>query len=275
MSSPKCISSPFLLGNIPIPYGEIGYSTENYHLEINAVTEEDFISRNIDFKSKEPELSVEQMSQEWTEIFEEDASSERMDYGEQYEDWGFEVDEYFDTMSNENHLKSTLSSSNEEPCVIGNTSHQKFDSHITGFSSDAFPKQPLFVFPARSFKPQIDFKKLNIFNEFWVRSRLPLNVTNSTSNSFAIDRSAQTRQCKLTKSAFNNIYVINQVDRKFICCIAEEDHKRHLLLIDQHAAHERICLEKLMRCKFIISFFPSLNHYQFICCFSHFQCTLT
>lgn len=47
----------------------------------------------------------------------------------------------------------------------------------------------------------------------------------------------------------SNIRVINQVDKKFICCVTQEEDKRYLVLVDQHAAHERICLERLLQSK--------------------------
>ncbi|XP_071486881.1 DNA mismatch repair protein Mlh3-like [Diadema antillarum] len=57
--------------------------------------------------------------------------------------------------------------------------------------------------------------------------------------------------CQFHKSMFENIEVVGQVDAKFIACLVSSDSQQpgdrpHLLvLVDQHAAHERIRLEML------------------------------
>ncbi|XP_072172042.1 DNA mismatch repair protein Mlh3-like isoform X2 [Diadema setosum] len=57
--------------------------------------------------------------------------------------------------------------------------------------------------------------------------------------------------CQFHKSVFENIEVVGQVDAKFIACLVSSDSQQpgarpHLLvLVDQHAAHERIRLEML------------------------------
>ncbi|KAK5116706.1 hypothetical protein LTR62_007380 [Meristemomyces frigidus] len=55
----------------------------------------------------------------------------------------------------------------------------------------------------------------------------------------------------LSKKALANIRIIKQVDKKFILCLmpssedGESQHKRILVLVDQHAASERVILENL------------------------------
>jgi len=97
-------------------------------------------------------------------------------------------------------------------------------------------------------QPSINFKALNIPNEFWVNHKQPLNVSNTSNNSFPHFK-ATLRYCKFNKHIFESLTVIKQIDQKFICCIAEEEDQKFLVLLDQHAAHERICLEKLIECK--------------------------
>ena len=48
-----------------------------------------------------------------------------------------------------------------------------------------------------------------------------------------------------SKEMLKHVYIIGQVDHKFIACIFKG--KKDLVLIDQHAAHERIRLEKLLQ----------------------------
>ena len=74
---------------------------------------------------------------------------------------------------------------------------------------------------------------------------MPPNI--AIKNFSGLITSALQKECKFTKSVMANIHVVSQVDRKFISCITQEDEKRYLLLIDQHAAHERVCLERLMQ----------------------------
>lgn len=54
---------------------------------------------------------------------------------------------------------------------------------------------------------------------------------------------------RLTKDMMPFIRVINQIDNKFICCVLDmqqiDKHIKLLLMFDQHAVSERICLEKL------------------------------
>jgi DNA mismatch repair ATPase MutL len=82
-------------------------------------------------------------------------------------------------------------------------------------------------------------------NAFWVQPKMPPNI--AIKNFSGLITSALQKECKFTKSVMANIHVVSQVDRKFISCITQEDEKRYLLLIDQHAAHERVCLERLMQ----------------------------
>jgi DNA mismatch repair ATPase MutL len=86
-------------------------------------------------------------------------------------------------------------------------------------------------------------------NAFWVQPKMPPNL--AVKNLSSLFASALQKECTFTKSVMANIHVVSQVDRKFICCITREDEKRYLVLIDQHAAHERVCLERLMQSRFL------------------------
>ncbi len=83
--------------------------------------------------------------------------------------------------------------------------------------------------------------------EYWSQSKRPLNVANSSRHSLPQYRTIPSRRYSYDKSMFGEVAIVNQVDRKFICCVAEQEGKNHLVLIDQHAAHERVCLEKLIQ----------------------------
>lgn len=51
-----------------------------------------------------------------------------------------------------------------------------------------------------------------------------------------------------TKDALKDIQLIGQVEKQFIACVLDDSTKQNVLvLIDQHAAHERIRLEKLLQ----------------------------
>uniref|UniRef100_A0A8C5RTG3 MutL homolog 3 n=1 Tax=Laticauda laticaudata TaxID=8630 RepID=A0A8C5RTG3_LATLA len=59
---------------------------------------------------------------------------------------------------------------------------------------------------------------------------------------------------RFTKKMIDSLQVLNQVDNKFIACLinTREDENEHadgnlLVLVDQHAAHERVRLEQLIR----------------------------
>ena len=49
-----------------------------------------------------------------------------------------------------------------------------------------------------------------------------------------------------SKSDIKSAVFINQIDRKFLCCIMSVENKQILVLFDQHAVHERIRLESLI-----------------------------
>ena len=251
-------------------YGKIAYSPLGFSLKTNEEIENYLVSRSRVDVSKEPLFTVEDISHEWMDSSKDESNEDDMNSKETslYEDESEEAP--FCSGTPEDQLPESIidpKKAIDEHCKIAEEiekeswifcetlNHQTQSSHSSTESmttNDLLKnlEKPVLL-PPRSFNLKtIDLKKLDIANEFWTQTKLPLNVTNSTRNSFVIDRRfRQTKQCKLTKSTFENIFVINQVDRKFICCIVEEDQKRLLLLIDQHAAHERVCLEKLMRSK--------------------------
>lgn len=116
-----------------------------------------------------------------------------------------------------------------------------------GDNSD-LPKEPQmnsFDFGGKIIFNKSSFNQLN--EEFWDSFKRPLNFANSSNHSLPFYRAAPSRRRTYPKSIFEKMVIIKQVDRKFICCLAEHEGKQHLLLIDQHAAHERVCLEKLIQ----------------------------
>ncbi|XP_054758647.2 DNA mismatch repair protein Mlh3-like [Lytechinus pictus] len=63
---------------------------------------------------------------------------------------------------------------------------------------------------------------------------------------------ASLNPCQFTKGMFASMKVLGQVDKKFIACLVNSDYEKNpagepnlLILVDQHAAHERIRLEML------------------------------
>lgn len=69
---------------------------------------------------------------------------------------------------------------------------------------------------------------------------------NNSSNYFATH--GYRTQSNLSKVNLQHVRIINQVDAKFILCIMPaEDDSQSLVLVDQHAASERIILESLLR----------------------------
>ena len=60
------------------------------------------------------------------------------------------------------------------------------------------------------------------------------------------DHAAPSSTRKLSKAALQKAKVVRQVDRKFILCKAQEGEDEVLVLVDQHAASERVILERLL-----------------------------
>lgn len=85
--------------------------------------------------------------------------------------------------------------------------------------------------------------KTNTIHKFWLQPKLPPNIAFSSSGQLTL---ALPKNCTFTKSVMTNMRVLSQVDKKFVGCITQEKEQQYLLLIDQHAAHERVCLERLM-----------------------------
>ena len=240
-------------------YGRIAYSSNDFNLKPNEEIENDFVSRNRISVIEEPLLSVEDISHEWPDISnnelndQETTSNEDKTEETQFDFGASSVNHPPESINNpkeatDEHCKMAEDVENY-PWIFSETFNQTQLSHSSTEVDLLKNLERPFLLPLKSFSSKpIDFKKLNIANEFWTQTKLPLNVTNPSRNSFVVDRRFhQTKQCKLSKSTFDNIFVINQVDRKFICCIVAENKKRLLLLVDQHAAHERVCLEKLIR----------------------------
>ena len=69
---------------------------------------------------------------------------------------------------------------------------------------------------------------------------------NNTSDYFAA--SGHGTGSKLSKASLRNAKVISQVDAKFVLCSmpSTDDNSQTLVLVDQHAASERVILERLL-----------------------------
>lgn len=65
-------------------------------------------------------------------------------------------------------------------------------------------------------------------------------------NTHHFDRAGIAGTRKLSKAALQKAKVIRQVDRKFILCKTQEGDDEVLVLVDQHAASERVILEELL-----------------------------
>lgn len=68
----------------------------------------------------------------------------------------------------------------------------------------------------------------------------------------ALDVTQSDSRAISTTARFNflDVKVFRQLDSKFICCMTQESHShQQLFVLDQHAVHERICLERLQKCK--------------------------
>ncbi|XP_070579166.1 LOW QUALITY PROTEIN: DNA mismatch repair protein Mlh3-like [Ptychodera flava] len=81
------------------------------------------------------------------------------------------------------------------------------------------------------------------------------NTTSLPSNRSDVKIRGTINQYKFTKDMFDTIQVVGQVDDKFVACLVNTQDESHqqstspnlLVLIDQHAAHERIRLEQLTK----------------------------
>ena len=135
---------------------------------------------------------------------------------------------------------------------VRNAAGVYFMNTATGSTSLSEPKESsrLFKFRARYRDlPKVNVDRLDLVNEFWVQHRQPLNISKSTGNSFRFCLDAR-RQYKFDRDVFKDMQVISQIDKRFIGCLtgsATEPDGNCLILIDQHAAHERVCLEKLIQ----------------------------
>ena len=77
----------------------------------------------------------------------------------------------------------------------------------------------------------------------------PDNITSSTSSKQVLSRTAFDKiysSFRFNKEMLRNARVLGQADQKFIACILKTQDDQMLVLMDQHAAHERIRLEKLL-----------------------------
>lgn len=143
------------------------------------------------------------------------------------------------------------SNQNSRIAEVVPTKMPRIEKDAHGDSAHAVPKFDELLSTLRAkMNLGLKYQSSSTADDFWIQHKQPLNVTNSLSHSLPFYRAVPSRRCTYSKAIFEKIAVLKQVDRKFICCIVEEKGQQHVILIDQHAAHERVRLEKLMQSKY-------------------------